>query len=159
LCLQAQKYDKIYVFLPINNFVMNKNTTLDELNSLSKNTLMETLSIEFTEIGKDFVRAKMPVDFRVYQPYGILHGGATAALAETVGSCASAIFLNDNSKLVKGIELSINHLKSKKEGTVFATAELIHKGRTTHLWEIRIVDEAENLISICKLTNIIIDKK
>lgn len=132
---------------------------LDMLNGLSKNTLMETLHIEFTEVGDDAITAKMPVNSRVYQPYGILHGGATAALAETVGSSASSLFVDTKKYTIKGIELSINHLKSKKDGTVFATAKAIHKGRTTHLWEIRIVDEEERLISICKLTNIILEKK
>ncbi|CAA0143749.1 PaaI family thioesterase [Tenacibaculum maritimum] len=120
---------------------------------------METLDITFTEVGEDFVIAKMPVSSKVHQPYGILHGGATAALAETVGSAASALFVDGKTKIVKGIELSINHLKSKKEGTVFATAKMVHQGRTTHLWEIRIVDEDRNLISLCKITNIILDKK
>lgn len=126
---------------------------------MNKNTLMETLKIEFVDVGEDFVIAKMPVNSNVHQPYGILHGGATAALAETVGSCASALFVDAKTKIVKGIELSINHLKSKREGTVFGIAKPIHKGRTTHLWEIRIVDENEQLISICKLTNIVLDKK
>lgn len=138
---------------------MDKQKTLTTLNSLNKNTLMETLEIEFVDVGDDFVTAKMPVTARVYQPYGILHGGATAALAETVGSCASALFVDTKTKIIKGIELSINHLKSKKEGVIFGIAKPIHKGRTTHLWEVRIVDEEENLISICKLTNIILDKK
>ena len=131
---------------------------LDALNDLSKNTLMETLHIDFTEVGNDFVTAKMPVNSRVYQPYGILHGGATAALAETVGSVASTLFVDTKKYMIKGIELSINHLKSKKQGTVFATAKAIHKGRTTHLWEIKIVDEEDNLISICKLTNIVLER-
>jgi uncharacterized protein (TIGR00369 family) len=138
---------------------MDKQQSLDILNSYNKNTLMETLQIEFVEVGDDFLIAKMPVNSKVHQPYGILHGGATAALAETVGSSASAFFLNDASKIVKGIELSINHLKSKKEGEVFATAKAIHKGRTTHLWEVKIVDEDNNLISLCKITNIVLDKK
>jgi uncharacterized protein (TIGR00369 family) len=120
---------------------------------------METLQIEFVEIGDDFITAKMPVTSKVHQPYGILHGGATAALAETVGSCASVFFLNDAGKTIKGIELSINHLKSKREGTVFATAKAIHQGRTTHLWEVKIADENDNLISLCKITNIVLDKK
>lgn len=132
---------------------------LGVLNDLSKNTLMETLNIEFTEVGQDFVTAKMPVNSKVHQPYGILHGGATAALAETVGSSASVLFVDTKKYIIKGIELSINHLKSKREGTVFGTARIIHKGRTTHLWEIRIVDEENNLISICKLTNIVLEKK
>ncbi|UAM98942.1 PaaI family thioesterase [Polaribacter litorisediminis] len=138
---------------------MDKQKTLIALNSLNKNTLMETLEIEFVDVGENFVTAKMPVNSKVYQPYGILHGGATAALAETVGSCASALFVDTKTKIIKGIELSINHLKSKKEGIVFGIAKPIHKGRTTHLWEIRIVDEDDQLISICKLTNIVLDKK
>ncbi|MFC4269097.1 MULTISPECIES: PaaI family thioesterase [Polaribacter] len=137
---------------------MDKQKTLSILNSMNKNTLMETLSIEFIDVDENMVMAKMPVNAKVHQPYGILHGGATAALAETVGSCASALFIDTKSKIVKGIELSINHLKSKKEGTVFGIAKPIHKGRTTHLWEIRIEDEAQNLISLCKLTNIVLDK-
>jgi 1,4-dihydroxy-2-naphthoyl-CoA hydrolase len=138
---------------------MDKIKTLETLNGFNKNTLMQTLEIEFVDVGIDFVTAKMPVNSRVHQPYGILHGGATAALAETLGSCASALFIDSEKKIVKGIELSINHLKSKKEGVVFGVAKPIHKGRTTHLWEIRIVDEEDNLISICKLTNIVLDKK
>ncbi|WP_299048362.1 hotdog fold thioesterase [uncultured Polaribacter sp.] len=138
---------------------MDKIKTLATLNNLNKNTLMETLEIEFVDVGEDFVMAKMPVNSKVYQPYGILHGGATAALAETVGSCASVLFINAKTKIVKGIELSINHIKSKKEGFVFGIAKPIHKGRTTHLWEIKILDEKNNLISICKLTNIVLDKQ
>lgn len=138
---------------------MDKEKTLLALNSLNKNTLMETLKIEFVDVGEDFLKAKMPVNAAVYQPFGILHGGATAALAETVGSCASALFVDTKTKIVKGIELSINHIKSVKEGFVFGIGKPIHKGRTTHLWEIKIVDEKDNLISICKLTNIVLDKK
>lgn len=131
---------------------------LSYLNNLSKNTLMETLAIEFVDVSNDYVVAKMPVNSAVYQPYGILHGGATAALAETVGSCASSLFIDTKTKIVKGIELSINHLKSKKDGIVYGIAKPIHKGRTTHLWEIRVEDENKDLISVCKITNIILDK-
>ena len=138
---------------------MNKQESLTILNNYNKNTLMETLEIEFIDLGDDFITAKMPVTSKVHQPYGILHGGATAALAESVGSCASAFFLRDTNKIIKGIELSINHIKSKKEGHVFATAKAIHKGRTTHLWEVRIVDEDNNLISLCKITNIVLEKQ
>lgn len=138
---------------------MNTKEILTKLNSISRNTLMETLEIEFTAFGKDFLTAKMPVTPKVHQPYGILHGGATAAIAETVGSCASAFFLNDKTKLINGIELSINHLKSKREGFIFATAKPVHMGKTTHLWEIRVEDEEGKLISLCKLTNIVLDKK
>ncbi|CAL2055785.1 PaaI family thioesterase [Tenacibaculum sp. 190524A05c] len=138
---------------------MIKEEILKKLNSYNTKTLMETLSIEFVDVGEDFITAKMPVNSKVHQPYGILHGGATAALAETVGSLASAYFLESKDKIVKGIDLSINHLKSKREGFVFGTARPIHRGRTTHLWEIKVVDEEGNLISLCKLTNIILDKK
>ena len=146
-------------FYYLNFMLMDKIKTLETLNGLSKNTLMETLEIEFVDVGTDFVTAKMPVNSRVHQPYGILHGGATAALAETVGSCASALFVDTKTKIVKGIELSINHVKSKKEGFVYGVARPIHKGKTTHLWEIKVLDEEDNLISICKLTNIVLDKK
>ncbi|WP_075343632.1 hotdog fold thioesterase [Tenacibaculum agarivorans] len=138
---------------------MNKEETLKKLNAFNNNTLMETLAIEFVDFGEQMIQAKMPVNSKVHQPYGLLHGGATAALAETVGSVASVFFTEDKSKIVKGIELSINHVKSKKEGVVFGTATPIHKGRTTHLWEVRVTDEEGELISICKLTNIILDKK
>lgn len=138
---------------------MDKNEILKSFNLLCKNTLMETLDIEYVDVGEDFITAKMPVTSKVHQPYGQLHGGATAALAETVGSMASHFFMDSNNKLVNGIELTINHIKSKREGVVFATARNIHKGRSTHLWEVRIVDENNQLISICKMTNIILDKK
>ncbi|MAD98329.1 MAG: thioesterase [Flavobacteriaceae bacterium] len=137
---------------------MDKLNVLKKLNALLPNTLMQTLDIKFIDVGEDFVTARMPVGPKVHQPYGILHGGATAALAETVGSCASALFVDNRSKVVKGIELTINHLRSKKEGTVYATAKPVHQGKTTHLWEVKIVDESGKLISICKLTNIILDK-
>ena len=138
---------------------MDKQKVLNKLNSLNENTLMEILEIEFTNVGENFLTAKMPVTSKVHQPFGLLHGGATAALAETVGSCASAFLFTDvKTKIIKGLELSINHVRSKKEGTVFATAIPIHKGKTTHLWEIRVVDEREQLISVCKLTNIVLDK-
>ncbi|MGG8495540.1 PaaI family thioesterase [Tenacibaculum sp. TC6] len=139
---------------------MDKQKILTKLNGLNKNTLMETLEIEFVNVGDNFLTAKMPVTSKVHQPFGLLHGGATAALAETVGSCASGfLFADTKTQIVKGLELSMNHIKSKKEGTIFATAKPIHKGKTTHLWEIRIVDEEDNLISIGKLTNIVLEKK
>ncbi len=138
---------------------MEKQQILDTCNSLCKNTLMETLHIEFIEVGADFLTAKMPVDSKVHQPMGLLHGGASVALAESVGSAASMIFVDTSAFEIRGIEISANHLKSKKTGWVFATARLIHKGKTLHLWEIKITDEENQLISICKLTNIILPKK
>ena len=138
---------------------MEKAEILKLFNERNKDTLMETLDIEYVDLGDDYLTAKMPVTSKVHQPYGQLHGGATAALAETVGSAASRFFIDDKSQLINGIELTINHVKSKRDGFVFATAKNIHKGRSTHLWEVRIVDEEGNLISICKMTNIILDKK
>lgn len=148
---------RIFTFL--NVIVMNKKEKLQHFNDLCRNTLMETLEIEFVAIGDDFLTAKMPVSSKVHQPYGQLHGGATAALAESVGSAASNFFIELDSQYVNGIELTINHVKSKKEGVVFATAKNIHKGRSTHLWEVRIVDEDGDLISICKMTNIVLNKR
>ncbi len=138
---------------------MDKATILKAFNDSSKNTLMERLDIEYIDFGEDFLKAKMPVNPNVHQPLGQLHGGATAALAESVGSAASNFFIDRENQFVNGIQLSINHLKSKREGEVFATATIIHKGKTTHLWEVKIVDEAENLISMAKMTNIILSKK
>ena len=137
----------------------NKVEVLKLCNKLSKNTLMETLQIEYIDVGPDFLVAKMPVNASVHQPMGLLHGGATVALAESVGSAASLLFIDREIQEVRGIEISANHLKSKKEGEVFATAKIIHKGKTIHLWEIRIVDEIGDLISICKLTNMVLTQK
>ena len=138
---------------------MNKSEILKKINHRTKNTLMNTLGIEYVDIGDDYLTAKMLVTPKVHQPYGQLHGGATAALAESVGSAASNLFIDTKKKLINGIELTINHIKSKREGVVFATAKNIHKGRSTHLWEVKIIDENDQLISICKMTNIVLDKK
>jgi uncharacterized protein (TIGR00369 family) len=139
---------------------MDANATIDYINNkMLPNTLMETLAIKVTEIGVDFVVAKMPVTPAVHQPDGILHGGASVALAESVGSIATHLFVDTEKYFVRGLEISANHLKSIKEGVVTATAKPIHRGRTTHLWEIRIEDEFNNLISLCKLTAILLPKK
>ena len=128
-------------------------------NAFSKNTLMETLEIEFIDAGDDFLVAKMPVNPRIHQPMGLLHGGASVALAESVGSAASMLFVNPEESEIRGIEISANHLRTKKEGIVFGTAKIIHKGRSLHLWEIKITDEEGNLISLCKLTNMVLPKR
>ncbi len=137
---------------------MPKIDQLNTINNFMKNTLMETLDIVFTDIGEDYLTAHMPVGPKVHQPMGILHGGATAALAESVGSTASHFLINSDEYEVRGIEITANHLRSISDGIVTAKASLIHKGRTLHLWEIRITDENNKLISICKLTNIVIKK-
>ncbi len=137
---------------------MEKQEILRKCREMSKNTLMETLDIEFIDIGDDFVLAKMPVTSKVHQPDGVLHGGASVALAESVGSVASHIFLDSSEFFIRGIEISANHLKSISEGDVYAKATFIHKGRTTQLWNIRITDEEDNLISLVKLTTIALPK-
>jgi 1,4-dihydroxy-2-naphthoyl-CoA hydrolase len=120
---------------------------------------METLNIEYVDAGEDFLTATMPVDATVHQPMGLLHGGASVALAESVGSAASFLFINPELSEVRGIEISANHLKAKRNGIVTATAKIIHQGRSIHLWEIRITDENNNLISLCKLTNMVLPKR
>jgi len=136
----------------------NKDIILQEANKVCKNTLMETLKIELVDIGEDFLILKMPVNSRVYQPDGVLHGGATAALAESAGSMATHILLKDSSYIVRGIEITANHLKSVKDGFVYAKATFIHRGRTTQLISINITDDSNNLISHCKLTTISLPK-
>lgn len=138
---------------------MEKQEVLAKCNEMSKNTLMETLNIEFIDIGDDFVTAKMPVSSKVHQPDGVLHGGASVALAESVGSVASHIFINADDFYIRGIEISANHIKSISQGDVYAKATFIHKGRTTQLWNIRITDVEDNLISLVKLTTIALPKK
>ncbi len=128
------------------------------MKEVSKNTLMETLNIEYTDVGEDFLEAKMPVNSFVHQPAGLLHGGASVALAESVGSAASALFIDNATQEIRGIEISANHIKSKREGIVTATARIINKGRSIHLWEIKITDEQGALISLCKLTNMVLDR-
>ena len=137
----------------------DKDKILKICNDWSKNTLMGTLEIEYIDAGEDYLTAKMPVNSRVHQPMGLLHGGATVALAESVGSAASFLYINTEKQEVRGIEISANHLRSKREGTVFGTARIIHKGRSLHLWEIRITDENGKLISLCKLTNMILPRR
>ena len=137
----------------------HKAKILNVCNEICKGTLMETLDIEFVDVGENFLTARMPVSPKVYQPDGVLHGGASVALAESVGSAASYVFLDGNQFYVRGIEIAANHVKSIKEGFVFARASMLHKGRTTQLWEIRITNEEGELISNCKLTTIALPKK
>lgn len=138
---------------------LSKEDKLKEINTISKNTLLETLEISIIDFGDDFVVAKMPVNSKVYQPDGVLHGGATAALAESVGSFASHLFSNLEEVFVRGIEITANHLKSVKEGHVYAKATFLHRGRTTQLLDIRVTDDHDNLISVCRLSTISLPRK
>lgn len=137
---------------------LSKEMVLEQANNATKNTLMETLDIKMIDFGDDFLIARMPVTPRVHQPDGVLHGGATAALAETVGSFASHIFIDTENMFVRGLEITANHLKSVRSGFVYAKATFLHKGRTTQLIDIKITDDDDNLISVCKLTTISLPK-
>lgn len=138
---------------------IQKEKILELANQSCQNTLMQTLKIEFVDAGEDFVTARMPVDARVYQPDGVLHGGATAALAETVGSFAAHIFLDTSDFFIRGIDISAKHVKSVTTGYVYATAKFIHKGKTLQVFDINVTDDNDHLISICKLTTLALPKK
>ena len=137
----------------------DKEKMLARCNESAKSTLMETLDIRYIDVGDDYLVASMPVNPRVHQPMGLLHGGASAALAESVGSVASIMLIDSEKFEVRGIEITANHLRSKTAGTVTATAKILHQGRSIHLWEIRITDEDQRLISLCKLTNMVLERK
>lgn len=135
---------------------VSKEGLLAKLNQSSANTLMETLGIEYTDVGDGFLEATLPVRPSVHQPMGILHGGATAALAESVGSAASALLLNLETHYPVGLELSINHIRSMRQGKVSARADLIHQGRTTHLWNISIRDEEGRMVAWSRLSMMVL---
>ena len=126
-------------------------SSIDALNAMSIGTAMEPLGIVFTEIGPDYVRATMPVDARTRQPYGLLHGGASVLLAETLGSSAGMLCVGDDEGCV-GIEINANHLRGVRDGLVTGTARPLHVGRQTHVWEIRIEDERGRLACVSRLT-------
>ena len=132
--------------------------TLEQLNSLNPNTLNESLGIEFTEMGDGYVKAKMPVDRRTVQPFGLLHGGASVALAETLGSIAAQIKAGFDYSCV-GVEINANHLKSVTDGYVHGTATPIRVGKNMHVWNIEISDDSDNLVCVSRLTVLVRPKK
>ncbi len=136
-----------------------KNYTIEELNGLSTGTMGQFLGMEFTEIGDDFMKMHMPVDHRTKQPYGLLHGGASAALAETIGSVASSMCINTEKQICVGMEINCNHLKGVSDGFVIATVKPIHIGASSHVWDIRIEDEKDRLICVSRLTVAILKKR
>ncbi len=136
----------------------SKEEILSQCNAMCKNTLMETLQIEYVDFTDDSLTARMPVTPRVHQPDGVLHGGATVALAESVGSAGAVIFLGGKDVAVRGIEIAANHVKGVRSGYVYAKATILHKGRTTQLWQIRIVNEDDALVSMVKFTTISLPK-
>lgn len=139
--------------------MINTDITLTDLNALNKGTMGENLGIEFTEIEEDRISATMPVDHRTVQPYGILHGGASLSLAETLGSVAAYCSIDISKYLSVGLEINANHIKSARSGYVTGTAKAIHVGKSTHVWAIEIVDEAEKLICTSRITMAIIEKR
>ncbi|HEY5972112.1 MAG TPA: hotdog fold thioesterase [Pseudoxanthomonas sp.] len=125
---------------------------IEALNTLARGTMIENLGIVVTEVGEDWLRATMPVDTRTKQPYGLLHGGASVALAETLGSMAGGLCVDHTREAVVGLEINANHLRAVREGTVTGTARAIHVGRSTQVWEIRIENEAGKPVCISRIT-------
>jgi 1,4-dihydroxy-2-naphthoyl-CoA hydrolase len=132
--------------------IWKQDTDLARLNGWSKNTLMEALGIRITAVGDDWLQGTMPVDQRTHQPYGILHGGASVALAETLGSTAAMLTLDAEKERAVGLDINANHVRGVQQGTVTGTARPLHTGRSTQVWEIRIEDEAGKLVCISRLT-------
>ncbi|MBL7853847.1 MAG: hotdog fold thioesterase [Cyclobacteriaceae bacterium] len=139
--------------------IFNPDVTLQNIQRLSPGTLVEHLGIEFVELGQDFIRAKMPVDGRTRQPMGLLHGGASVALAETLGSVAANCCIDNKIQACVGLEINANHIKSVRDGFVVGTARPIHIGKRTHVWEIKIENESGDLVCISRITMAIIDKR
>jgi 1,4-dihydroxy-2-naphthoyl-CoA hydrolase len=137
----------------------NKNITLDDLSGIRANTMADFLGLEWVEIGDDFLKMSMPVNNTTRQPYGFLHGGASCALAETVGSVASSLVIDTMKFYCVGLEINANHLRSVSEGIVTAIAKPLHLGRSTHVWDIKIYDDKEKLFCVSRLTVAIVPKK
>ncbi|WP_210490439.1 hotdog fold thioesterase [Rufibacter aurantiacus] len=132
--------------------------TLEQLNAWNKNTLGEHLGMEYTEIGDDYLVGRMPVDHRTHQPLGLLHGGASVALAETLGSVGATMFLDLEKQYCVGLEINANHIKSVRSGYVYGKAAALHIGRKTQVWEIRITSEAGDLVCISRITMAVLDR-
>ena len=132
--------------------IWKQDTDLARLNSWSKNTLMEAIGIRITAVGDDWLQGTMPVDQRTHQPYGILHGGASVALAETLGSTAAMLTLDAEKERAVGLDINANHVRGVQQGTVTGTARPLHLGRSTQVWEIRIEDQAGKLVCVSRLT-------
>ena len=137
--------------------IWKREINIETINSFRKNTLVETLGIEVIDFGDDYLCAKMPVDHRTHQPMGILHGGASVSLAETVGSIAATMAVEEGHYCV-GLEINANHLKSAREGYVYATAKPIHIGRSTQVWDIKIENEEKQLVCVSRLTMAILKR-
>jgi len=139
--------------------MINQNINIKDINTINQDTMISNLGIEFTKIGEDYLIAKMPVDERTFQPMGLLHGGANVALAETLGSIGTFSIINGKTHYGVCIEINANHIGSAMEGFVFGTASIVHQGKTTHIWNIEIRDEKDKLISVSRMTMMIIERK
>jgi 1,4-dihydroxy-2-naphthoyl-CoA hydrolase len=139
--------------------IFNPALTLERLNQMAPNTLVGHLGIEFTAFGENWIEAKMPVDARTHQPLGLLHGGASVALAETLGSVAATFCVDINTQYCVGLDINANHLKSVKSGFVYGLTTPLHIGKKTHVWEIRITNEEKELVCISRITMAVIDKR
>jgi len=133
--------------------------TVDQINQFSKNTMVDHLGIEVTEIGEDFIKARMPVDQRTHQPFGLLHGGASVALAETLGSIAASFSVDPSKQYCVGLDINANHVKAVRSGFVYGITKPLHIGRTTQVWEIRITNEEDKLVCISRITLAVMDIK
>ena len=138
--------------------VFQEGITLEQLNKLSSNTMAERIGIEFTAIGDDYMEAKMPVDERTQQPLGMLHGGASVALAETMGSVAATCCVDTNRQFCVGLDINANHIRSVRSGYVKGITKPLHIGKKTQVWEIRILNEKEELICISRITMAVLNK-
>lgn len=139
--------------------IWRRRPSVEGLNKLSSNTLLEQLEIVFTEVGDDYLVATMPVDGRTHQPFGLLHGGASAALAETLGSSAANCCLDMQSEYAVGLEINANHLRPVRSGKVTGTTRPVHIGRRTQVWETRIEDEAGKLACVSRLTMAVVPRE
>jgi len=139
--------------------IFNGELTLDRLNKMSSNTMVSNLGIEFIAIGENWIEAKMPVDARTHQPLGLLHGGASVALAETLGSVAATFCVDLTTQYCVGLDINANHIKSVKSGFVYGVTKPLHIGKKTQVWEIRITNEEKELVCISRITMAVIDKR
>lgn len=137
----------------------NTKISLDQLNEMGGTTMATCLGMEFTEIGPDYLKMMMPVDHRTIQPYGLLHGGASAALAETVGSMASGLIIDPEKQICVGMEINANHVRGVRSGYVHACARPLHIGSNSHVWDIRITDDQHKLVCVSRLTVAILAKR
>ncbi len=138
--------------------IWKQSPSIDQINASSRNTLVDTLGMLVIEIGEDFIRGTMPVDARTRQPFGLLHGGASVALAETLGSLAGNLCLDTTREVAVGLDINANHIRAVTQGVVTGTARALHIGRTTQVWEIRIEDEKQRLVCISRLTLAVVPK-